>query len=84
MHNSGFHGNEMKKTLNSSFETWQILKKNCRNVPWVTLYQIPTSHVDWLKNVAARERGYFAIYGFSENLKNLLLRKCRAYFQIIL
>ena len=26
--------------------------KLCRNDPWLTLYQIPSSHVDWLKNVA--------------------------------
>ena len=29
-------------------------------------------------------RGYFALYGYSENLKNLILRKCLADFQIIL
>ena len=28
-------------------------------------------------------RGYFALYGYSENLKNLLLHKCQADFQII-
>ena len=33
--------------------------------------------------MAARVRGYFALYGYSENLKNLL-RKFRADFQIIL
>ena len=55
-----------------------------RNVHWVTLYQIPSSHVDWLNNMAARGRGYFALYDHSENLKNLLLRKCFADIQIIL
>ena len=33
------------------------------------------------KNMAARGRGYFALYGYSENFKKLLQRKC---FQIIL
>ena len=27
---------------------------------------------------------YFALYGYSENLKNLLLQKCQADFQLIL
>ena len=36
------------------------------------------------KNMATRGgRGYFAFYGYSENLKNLLLQKCPADFQII-
>ena len=34
--------------------------------------------------MAAKVLGYFALYGYSENLKNLLLRKCLADFQIIL
>ena len=50
----------------------------------MTLYQIPSSHVDWSKNMAAMGAGYFALYGYRENLKNLLLRKCQADFQIIL
>ena len=50
----------------------------------MTLYQIPSSHVDWSKNMATRGWGYFAFYGYSENLKNLLLQKCQADFQIIL
>ena len=29
-------------------------------------------------------QGYFALYGYSEKFKNLLLRKCQADFQIIL
>ena len=37
--------------------------------------------VDWPKNMAARGRGYFAVYGYSENFKNLLLRKYEAHFQ---
>ena len=48
------------------------------------LYQIPSSHVDWSKNMAAKGHGYFALYGYRENLKNLLFRKCQANFQIIL
>ena len=51
----------------------------------MTLYQIPSSHVDWSKNMAARGAGgYFTFYGYSESLKNLLLQKCWADFQIIL
>ena len=30
-----------------------------------------------------RGRGYFALYGYSQNFKNLLRRKCRANFHII-
>ena len=48
----------------------------------MTLYQIPSGHVD--KNMAARGQGYFASYGYSENLEKLLLQKCQADFQIIL
>ena len=47
---------------------------------WITLYQIPSSHVDWWQNMAAMVRDYVALYGNSENLKNLLLRKCQADF----
>ena len=32
---------------------WQVFKLFCWNVPWITLYQIPSSHVDWSKNMAA-------------------------------
>ena len=34
--------------------------------------------------MAARGWGYFALYGYSEDLKYPLLRKCQADFQIIL
>ena len=74
------------KTLKIIFSESVVLifKLFCRNVPRVTLYQIPSSHVDWSKTMDARGRGYFALYGYSENLKNLLLRKFLANFQIIL
>ena len=49
----------------------------------MTLYQIPSSHVDWSNNMATRGWGYFALYGYSENLKNLFW-KFQAVFQIIL
>ena len=39
---------------------WQIFKPFCRNVPRVTLYQIPSSQVDWLKTMAARVRGLYS------------------------
>ena len=51
----------------------------------MTLNQIPSSHVDWSKNMATRGRGvlpYMAID--SENLKNLLLLNYLADFQIFL
>ena len=38
----------------------------------MTIFQIPSSHVDWLKNMAARGWGCFSLYGYSENLKYLL------------
>ena len=52
----------------SSECVWPIFIFICRSVPWETLYQIPSIHVDWLKNMAARKRGYFALHGYSENL----------------
>ena len=65
MQNVGVNGNTMKITLKFFFSqtNWQIFKQFCRNAPWMTLYQIPSSHVDWLKNIASRGRGYFALYG---------------------
>ena len=46
----------------------------CRNVPWMTLYQIPSSHVDWSENMVTWGRGgCFALH--SENFYNLLLRQ---------
>ena len=34
--------------------------------------------------MAASGQDYFTLYGYSENLKNILLQKCQADFQIIL
>ena len=53
MQNSGFHGNEMKILQNSSSPKLVGRFSNFRNVPWMTLYQIPLSHVDWSKITAA-------------------------------
>ena len=47
---------------------------------WVTLYQIPSIHVDWSKIMATRGWGCFALYGYSENSKNLLHQKYLACF----
>ena len=33
----------------------------CRNVHWVTLYQIPSSHVNWSKDMPARGQGCLKI-----------------------
>ena len=33
---------------------WSDFLIVCGNVPWVTLCRIPSSHVDWSKNMAAR------------------------------
>ena len=73
--NSGFHGNQTKKTLKFFFSqtSWPIFKLFFRNVLWMSLYHIPSSHVDWSKNMASRGRGYFALQGYSENLRSLLL-----------
>ena len=35
----------------------------------MTLYQIPSSQFDWSKDIVTRGRGYFALYGYSNNLK---------------
>ena len=35
------------------------------------------------KNMATRGQDYFALYGYSGNLKNVRLRSCMADFQII-
>ena len=50
----------------------------------MTLFQIPSSQVDWSKSMAAMGAVLFALNGYSENLKNLLLQKSRADFQIIM
>ena len=42
----------------------------CRNVSGVTLYQIPSIHVDWSKNMTDRGLGFLALYGYSGNLNN--------------
>ena len=48
MQNSGFHGNETKRTLKFFFSQTRclIFKSFCSNVPWMTRYQIPSSHFD--------------------------------------
>ena len=63
----GYSENLKNLLLRKCLANFQII---CRNTPWETLYQIPLSHVDWSKNMAARGRGYFALYDYSENLKN--------------
>ena len=50
---------------------------------WQTLYQIPSSSIDCMNTMASRGWDYFAIYDYRENLKNLLLRKCQADYQIL-
>ena len=37
-------------------------------LPYMALFQIPSSHVDWLQNMAARGQGCFALYGYSETV----------------
>ena len=85
MQDPGFHGNETKTILKFFFSQtgWSIFKYSCRNVTCVTLYQIPSNHVDLSKDMAAKRRNFFALYDYSRNLNNLLLRKCMADFQII-
>ena len=51
---------------------WKSSPPKYRDVTWVTFYQIPSSHVVWLKDLAARGQGCFALYGYSENLKIFL------------
>ena len=46
----------------------------CRNVPLVIVYQDCSSHLDSSENMAARGRGFFSLYIYIENLKNLLVR----------
>ena len=57
-------------------------QKKGPKVPWVTLYQIPLSHVDWSNNMAAWWRDCFALYDYGAHFKILLL-KYQPYFQII-
>ena len=42
-----------------------------RNGLWLTLYPVPSTHDDPLKNIAASELGIFAIYSYSTNFKNI-------------
>ena len=51
----------------------RILKIFCRNGLQVTLYQNCPSRVISVKNMAARGRGLFSLYGNIVTLKNLLL-----------
>ena len=51
----------------------QILRQFSRNVPWVTLYIIVSSHIDWLKKISARQhqkRGLRKFY-FSNGIYSL-------------
>ena len=70
MQNSGFHGNEMKKNFKI------LLLPN-----WLADFQIIRFlQAKWIGQKIGQG---FALYGYSENLKNLL-RKCQDDFQIIL
>ena len=84
--------NDLTRIPSNVWDLWQPNEKNfkillllnwlphfqtiCRNVPWMTLYHIYSSHVDWSKIMASRGRSYFTSYGSSENLKKILRRKC--------
>ena len=48
------------------------------------LYQDCSSHLDSLKNMAARGRGLISLYIYIENFKNLLVRNHWTDFNIIL
>ena len=56
----------------------------CRNVPLVILYQDCSGHLDSSKNMATRGRGFFSLYIYIENIKNLLVRNHWTDFHIIL
>ena len=47
------------------------------------LYQDCSSHLDSLKNMAARGRGLFSLYIYIENFKNLLVRNHWTDFHIL-
>ena len=48
------------------------------------LYQDCSSHLDSLKNMAARGRGLFSLFIYMENLKNFLVRNHQTDFNIAL
>ena len=48
------------------------------------LYQDCSSHLDSLKNMAARGRGLFSLYIYIKNFKNILVRNHWTDFHIIL
>ena len=50
----------------------------------VILYQDCSGHLDSSKNMAARGRGFFSLYIYIENFKNLLVRNHWTDFNIIL
>ena len=65
------HSEHLKSLLLGKCQAnFQII---CRNVPRVTLYQIPSSHVDWSNTMAAKGLCYFALYGYGENLNQIPL-----------
>ena len=63
------------KKIFLSETTGQISISFCRNVPLVILFQDCSSHLDSLKNMAARGRGLFSLYIYIENLKKSSCRK---------
>ena len=48
------------------------------------VYQDCSSHLDSSKNMAARGRGLFSLYIYTENFKNLLVRNQWTDFNVIL
>ena len=63
------------KKIFLSETTGQISISFCRNVPLVILFQDCSSHLDSLKNMAARGRGLFSLYIYIENLKKSSCQK---------
>ena len=64
--------------------TGPISVQFCRNVSLMIFYQDCSSHLGLSKNMAARGRGFFSLYIYIENFKNLLVRNHLTDFNIIL
>ena len=73
----GYSGNFINLLLKVCVRDWNEVLQGCS----LGDYQIPSAHVDALKNMAANKRDIFVLYGYSANL---LLRICLRVFNEIL
>ena len=67
--------------VRSQWTDFNIILQKCS---YVIFYQDCSIHLDSSKNMAARGRGFFSLYIYIENFKNLLVRNHWTDFNILL